>query len=699
MSDPVTYRREGRVGIIGIDSPPVNALGHGVRVGILSALDAAEADSEAQAIVLVCAGRTFIAGADISEFDKPPQAPFHDEVINRLENAAKPVIAAIHGTALGGGLETALGCHYRVAVADARFGLPEVNLGIIPGAGGTQRLPRLIGAAPALKIIVSGVPVGADEALSLGLVDHIVPDTLEAGALAFAEELLTEGKGPRKIADMNEHTGALGEEVLEQTRQLAQKVKPGQDAPLRAIEAVAYGLSHRFDEGLAKEQELFEACLHATQSQSLRHLFFAERMANKIPDVPPSTPVREIRSAAVIGAGTMGGGIAMALANAGIPVYLLDSDQEGLDRGFGIVKKNYESSARKGKLSPQELEKRLGLITPTLSYDDLKEVDLVIEAVFEEMDLKKAVFERLDEVCKAEAILATNTSTLDVDAIAATTKRPENVIGLHFFSPANIMRLLEIVRGAKTAADVIATSFALAKRIKKIGVLVGVCDGFVGNRMVHPYVREALFLLEEGALPQQVDRAMQRFGMAMGPFAMSDLAGLDVSWRIRKRQAATRPADERYAEIADLVCEAGRYGQKTGAGWYRYEQGSRLPQPDPSIESMILAESERKGIERREIGDEEIVERCVYALINEGARILEEGLALRSSDIDVIYIYGYGFPAYRGGPMFYGDTVGLKKVYEQVEAFHKRHGALWAPAPLLKSLAEERGRFSTWKKD
>lgn len=689
-----TYRREGRVGIITVDNPPVNAMSHGVRLGIVEGLNAAEADGEAQAVVLICAGNTFIAGADIKEFNAPMQEPFHDEVIERLENCPKPVIAAIHGTALGGGLETALGCHYRVAVPSAKCGLPEVNLGIIPGAGGTQRLPRLIGVEAAARIAATGEPIGAQEAHALGLVDAIVEGDLLAGAVGFAERCIAEGRGPRRVRDMQEKLAGATPELFARLRAEIAKAKKGLDAPQRALDAVEAATQLPFQEGLSKEKEIFFACLLSPQSMAMRHLFAAERRASKIPDVPADTPTRPIRSAAVVGAGTMGGGIAMNFANAGIPCVVLEMDQAALERGLGVVRRNYESTLKKGKLTQEQFDKRMGLLKPTLNYDDLKDTDIVIEAVFEDMAIKKEVFSRLDAVCRPGCILATNTSTLDVNEIAAATRRPEDVIGLHFFSPANIMKLLEIVRGAKTGKEVIATSFALAKTIKKVGVLVGVCDGFVGNRMVHPYVREALFLLEEGALPQQVDAAMTDFGFAMGPFAMSDLAGLDIGWRIRQRQAATRPKDERYAEIGDIVCEKGRYGQKTGAGWYRYEAGNRTPLPDPEVEQLIVEESRRKGITRREISNQEIVDRLVYALINEGARILEEGIALRASDIDVIYVYGYGFPPYRGGPMYYADAVGATTVYERVKEFHAQHGKLWEPAPLLERLAKEGGRFA-----
>jgi len=694
MSSVVSYSTRGKTGIMTIDSPPVNALSVAVRQGILDALHKGLEDASVDALVLTCAGRTFIAGADITEFDKPPENPWLDEVIVGLESSTKPVVAAIHGTALGGGLETALGCHYRVGVASARCGLPEVSLGIVPGAGGTQRLPRLIGPEFALDIIASGVPISAARALELGLLDKIIDGDLLDGAVTFARNVVDSGAPPRRIRDMTDKLTGFDPGIFDAARELFAKKQRGFNAPQRAIDCVEIATKSTIEVGLRKEREIFDLCLRSDQSEAQRHIFFAERAASKIPDVPKNTPIREIKTAAVIGAGTMGGGIAMNFANAGIPVYLMDATKEGLDRGIDTISRNYASGVKKGRMTQEKMDATMALITPTLAYNDLADVDIVIEAVFEEMELKKTIFGQLDAVCKPDAVLATNTSTLDVDEIAASTSRPEQVIGLHFFSPANIMKLLEIVRGKKTAKDVIATSFALSKAIRKVGVLVGVCDGFVGNRMVHPYIREALFLLEEGATPQQVDRAIYTFGMAMGPHAMSDLAGLDVGWRIRKRQAADRPSDERYCEIADKICESGNYGQKTGRGFYIYDPATRQSTPDPEVEALCVSESARKGITRRDITDEEIVERCIYALVNEGARILEEGIALRSSDIDVIYVYGYGFPAFRGGPMQYADSVGLSTVYKRICEFHEQHGKLWEPAPLLKKLAESGGTFS-----
>ena len=697
MSGVVKYERRGAVGILSINNPPVNALGALVRKGLVDALEAGMSDKEAQALVLICEGRTFIAGADITEFDKPMEGPDYNTVLNGMEAAEKPVVAAIHGTALGGGLETALSCHYRIAVPTARLGLPEVNLGIIPGAGGTQRLPRLVGVEAALEIVAGGVPIPADKAAAIGLVDQIVEGDLLEGALAYANALIAEGKGPRRCCDMEDKIKNVAPELFDGARAMMAKMRRGFNSPQRAIDAVEAATQLSFAEGLKKEGEIFMELVVSVQSAAQRHAFFAERAANKVPDVPKDTPILDIKCGAVIGAGTMGGGIAMNFANAGIPVFLIETSQEFLDKGMATITKNYASGVKKGRMTQEKMDKIMGLITPTLSYDDIADVDIVIEAVFEEMDIKKVVFGKLDAVCKPECILATNTSTLDVNAIAAITSRPEQVIGLHFFSPANIMKLLEIVRGAKTSKEVIATSFKLAKAMRKVAVLVGVCDGFVGNRMVFQYGRQAEFLLEEGALPQQVDKAIGEFGMAMGPFAMNDLAGLDIGWSIRKRQAADRDPNERYASISDKICELGRYGQKTGAGYYKYEAGSRMPVPDPEIDALVIAASEEKGMARRDISDAEIIERCIYAMVNEGAKILEEGIAQRSSDIDVIYIYGYGFPVYRGGPMHYADAVGLDKVYAKVCEFHAEHGEIWEPAPLLKKLAEEGKGFGDYK--
>jgi len=696
MAQQVRYERRGSTGVITVDNPPVNALSKAVRQGLVDCLMQGLGDEAAKTLVVIGAGRTFIAGADIKEFGKPLEPPDLNFVIAGIETASKPVIAAIHGTALGGGLEVALACHYRVAVPAAQVGLPEVKLGLLPGAGGTQRLPRLIGVKPALDIITTGDFVRAGKASELGILDAIVEGDLLEGALRFAEGAAGHGTAGRRIREREDKIAeARGNAALfEDYRGTVKKRARGQLAPLRSVDAVEAAANLPFAEGLKRERAIFEELVSSTQSRALIHAFFAEREAMAIPDMPPDTPTRAIKTAAVIGAGTMGGGIAMNFANAGIPVTVVETSQEALEHGLGIVRGNYAATVAKGRLDQAAMDKRMGLIKGTLDLAEVKGADVIVEAVFEEMAIKKELFARLDTLAKPGAVLATNTSSLDINAIAAQTSRPQDVIGTHFFSPANVMRLVEIVRGAKTGKDVIATTMKLARTLAKVPVLVGVCNGFVGNRMIFQYIREAEFLLEEGALPWQVDRALQEWGLAMGPFAMGDLAGNDVGWRIRKQQAASRPNDRRYSHLADQICEQGRFGQKTNAGWYRYEKGSRAPLPDAEIEALITAESKRLGIERRPIADDEIVKRTIYALVNEGAKILEEGIALRASDIDVIYLTGYGFPAWRGGPMFYADTVGLDKVHADVARFHAAQGYFWRPAPLLEKLAREGGRFS-----
>jgi 3-hydroxyacyl-CoA dehydrogenase len=699
MASVVSYERHGTVGVITVDHPPVNALSVDVRGGLIDCLNRGLADGGATAIVVMGAGRTFIAGADIREFGKPLVPPDLNEVIARIEASPKPVIAALHGTALGGGLEVALGCHYRCAVGSAQVGFPEVKLGLLPGAGGTQRLPRLIGVEPALEIIASGDPVPAAKALALGIVDEIVPGDLMGGALGFARRVVVEKRPLRKISASDEKVQAARENpaVFESFRKGIERRARGYFAPFKCIEAVQAAATLPFDAGLRRERELFIECLQSPQSKAQIYAFFAEREATKIPDVPKETPAQPIRRAAVIGAGTMGGGIAMNFANAGIPVTVVEATQEALDRGLAVVGRNYAATVEKGRLSQAEMDRRIGLIRGTLAYEAVADADIVIEAVFEEMGVKKQVFAKLDRLCTPSAILASNTSTLDIDEIASATSRPGTVIGTHFFSPANVMRLLEIVRGARTAKETIATATELARRIGKVWVLAGNCDGFIGNRMLAGYIREAGFLLEEGATPQQVDKVIYDFGFPMGPFAMSDLAGLDVGWRIRQGKAASRPRDLRDSPVADRLCERGRFGQKTGAGWFRYEKSSRAPLPDPEVEALIAASAREQGITRRTIGDEEILTRCLYPLVNEGARILEEGIALRASDIDVIYLYGYGFPRYRGGPMYWADTLGLKRVYGEIAAYHRTHGTYWEPAPLLKRLAEQGKGFRNGK--
>jgi 3-hydroxyacyl-CoA dehydrogenase len=698
MSEIVTYSVQGHLGVITLNNPPVNALSQskGVLQRILDAIKEGEHDQAVKAFLVLGSGRAFSGGADISEFGLPPAVGMANlpALAGYMDTVTKPIVAAIHGFALGGGLELALACHFRCAVAGTQLGVPEVKLGLLPGAGGTQRLPRLIGVERALPMIVSGDPIGPEKALELGLIDEIVKGDVAVAGASFANRVVREGREVRKTNALTAKLDQPAAGFFAAARERMAKEYRGYPAPLAIVDCVEAAVTLPFAKGVQRERELFEQLRASTESKALRHLFFAERQVSKIPDVPEDTQTRDIKSAAVLGAGTMGGGIAMNFANAGIPVKILEVSQEALDKGLGVVRKNYAATVSKGRLTQEDMDKRVGLLKGVTSYDDIKDADIVIEAVFEDMAVKKQVFEKLDKAARPGAILATNTSTLDVNEIAAVTARPESVVGLHFFSPANVMKLLEVVRAAKTSKETLATAMKLAKAIKKVGVVAGVCDGFIGNRMLHGYFREAGFLLEEGALPQQVDKVIEDFGFAMGPFRVGDLAGLDVGWYIRKRQAATRPAHLRYSKVADQICELGRFGQKTGAGWYRYEAGNRAPIPDPVVEALIVKASKEAGIERRQITDQEILERCMYALVNEGAEILEEGIALRASDIDIVYIYGYGFPRYRGGPMFYADTVGTAKVYESVKRFHDAHGESWTPAPLLERLAREGGKFN-----
>jgi 3-hydroxyacyl-CoA dehydrogenase len=700
MSELVSLSRDGEIGVITVNNPPVNALSPGVPEGIAAAIEKVTNDDAIKGAVLIGSGQTFIAGADIREFGKITSGQ-RKEGINFLnlllaiEDCQKPLLAAVHGTAFGGGLEVAMAFHYRVAVPSAQVGQPEVKLGLIPGAAGTQRLPRLAGVAKAVQMCADGNPIGAKEAFECGVIDRIVEGDLLQGAIAFLREKLASGEKPLKTRERNDKLGdeATNSPIFAAAREQAKKSARGMIAPLAAIDAVEAATKLSFAEGSAKEAELFKQCLFSDQSKALIHAFFGEREVAKIPGVPKETRVFEIKKAAVIGAGTMGGGIAMNYANAGIPVILKETTQEALDRGMATIRRNYENSVKKGRFSQDVMDQRMALITPQLTYDGCEDADIAVEAVFEGMDLKKQVFGELDQVCKQGAILASNTSTLNIDEIASATSRPEFVIGHHFFSPANVMRLLEIVRGKATSKEVIATSMNIARRLKKVGVLVGNCYGFVGNRMLHQYGREAQFLVEEGARPQDVDGALYKFGMAMGPLAVGDLAGLDVGWRIRKEHKHLEKPGVRRPLIADRLCEMGRFGQKTGAGWYKYDE-NRKPVPDPIVEELIEQIAAEAGIKRRTITEEEIIERTQYALINEGAKILEEGIALRPVDIDIIYLNGYGYPAWRGGPMWYADTVGLKKVYERIKQFHEEHGELWAPAPLLKRLAEEDKTFA-----
>ena len=689
-----TYQAHGDIAVITLDNPPVNGLGHATRSGIVDGVQRALDDAAIRAIVLIGSGKGFSGGADIREFNTPKalQEPSLHTVIRVVEDADKPVIAAIQGLAMGGGLELALGCHYRVATAGAQIALPEVKLGILPGAGGTQRLPRVIPLEQALNMIVSGTPVMSEKLAGTKLFDQMIDGDLQAGAIAFARSIADQRPLP-KVRDIRiDYKNADG--YLQFARNTVRAVAANYPAPQKCVEAVAAAVTKKFDDGLKFERDLFLELVQTPESKALRHAFFGERAASKIPDVPADTPLREIRSAAVIGAGTMGGGIAMNFANAGIPVTMLEMKQEALDKGLATIRKNYENTMKKGKLTQEQLDKRMSLITGTLAYEDLGLADIVIEAVFEDLAVKEAVFKKLDDVMKPGAILASNTSTLDVDKIASFTKRPQDVIGTHFFSPANVMKLLEIVRGKHTAKDVLATVMALAKKIKKTGVVSGVCDGFIGNRMVEQYIRQAGFLLEEGCLPEQVDKAIEKFGFAMGPFRMSDLAGNDIGWYIRKRRYVEKP-DVTYSKIADLLCEKGRFGQKTSAGWYDYKPGDRKAYPSNDVNQMIVQHSADIGVQRRKVSDQEIIERLVYALVNEAALILEEGIAMRASDIDMVYLTGYGFPLFRGGPMCYADTVGLPNVLRAIRKYGKgHHPEAWKPAPLLEKLAAEGKTFN-----
>ena len=702
MNDLVQLTKENGVAVITINNPPVNALSPGVPEGISEALDLIAQDHGVKAVVLIGGGRTFVAGADIKEFGKmtsgKPRGAGLLPLLLKIEDSSKPVIVAIHGTAFGGGLELAMAGHYRVAVSSAQVGQPEVKLGIIPGAAGTQRLPRLAGFAKALEMCTTGNAIHAEEAVKFGIVDRIIEGQLLAGAVAFAREVA--GKPAPKTRERNEKLGNASDNapIFSAAREIVAKKQRGLLAPIAAIDAIAAATKMPFEEGCQAEQKLFVECLFSEQSKSLIHIFFSEREVSKIPDIPKETTTIPIKSAAVVGAGTMGGGIAMVLANAGISVLLKEADQAALDRGLATIKSNYANSVKRGRFSQEAADERFKRVTPTLSYDGFANVDLVIEAVFEGMALKKEVFQELDRVCRPGAILASNTSTLSIDEIAASTSRPEFVIGTHFFSPANVMRLLEIVRGKASSKEVVATCMQLSKALGKVGVLVGNCRGFVGNRMFGPYRREAQFLVEEGAGIEAVDKALVDFGNAMGPLAVGDLAGLDVGWRIRKEYRHLEVPGIRQPFAEDRLCELGRFGQKTGAGWYKYDDQRRAI-PDPAVHELVRKWVTEAGIVQRKISAEEITDRSIYALVNEGARILEEGYALRASDIDIIYLNGYGFPAHRGGPMWYADTVGLKKVFDRVSEFHRQHGETWRPAPLLKRLAEQGKTFAQFGKE
>jgi 3-hydroxyacyl-CoA dehydrogenase len=687
----VEFRSDGEIGVIVVDNPPVNALSHGVRAGIMDGISRARDDAAIRALVIVCAGRTFIAGADITEFGKPPKAPSLLDLIAALDEMKKPTIAAMHGTPLGGGFEITLGCHFRVAAPGTRPGLPEIKLGLLPGAGGTVRLPRLIGAEKALRAILAGDPIPTKDALADGIIDEIIEGDLIASAVAFARRVLAEKRPLKRIRDSDEklvsaraNPALLSEAITPSIRR-----SRGTRAPMACLEAVKNALNLPFDQALKRERELFMELLLGEESKAQRHIFFAEREAAKVADLSADIKPREIKRAAVIGAGTMGGGISMCFASAGIPVTVVETSADALKAGLGRIEKNYRATAARGGISNADVDKRMALITGATELEAVKDADMVIEAVFEEMPLKQEVFGKLDKIAKRGAVLASNTSYLDINAIGAAAHRPPDVLGTHFFSPANVMKLLEIVRGKATAPDVLATALAIARKLGKVPVVVGVCDGFVGNRMLRARSIEAERMLIEGALPQDMDAAIVEFGFPMGQFAMGDLAGLDIGWRKRK-------ASGQRAEIIDALCEQGRFGQKTGKGFYRYEGGSRTPIPDPEVEALIVATSKRLGVARRPIDRQEIVERMIFPMINEGARILEEGVAQRPGDIDVVWIYGYGFPIWRGGPMFYADTVGLAYIRDQLAKFaaHSKDKNL-EPAPLLEKLAAEGRGFAS----
>ncbi|RXH16286.1 3-hydroxyacyl-CoA dehydrogenase NAD-binding domain-containing protein [Bradyrhizobium guangzhouense] len=690
MSEVVKLERHDEVGIVTVNSPPVNALSAAVRGGILECVKAAIADPAIKGIVLTCAGRTFIAGADITEFGKPPKPPALNDVLSEIENSPKPVVAAIHGNALGGGLEVALACHFRVAVKEAKLGLPEVKLGLLPGAGGTQRLPRAVGPELAVKMIVGGDPIGAADALKNGLIEEIVEGPASGGE-AFVRKLLAEKRPLRRLRDDNSKIAAAKADRSIFTNAVAAMTKKsrGLEAPFAAADAVGYAIDLPFDEGLKKEREGFLKLVASDQSKAQRYAFFAEREANKIAGVPEGTKSRPVNRVAILGAGTMGGGIAMSFANAGVPVTLIETGEEQLKRGMGIMQKNWEATAARGGIPADAPAKRMALINGVVGIENVGDADLVIEAVFETMAVKKEVFGKLDQYAKPGAVLASNTSYLNIDEIAKATKRPQDVLGMHFFSPANVMKLCEIVRADKTAPDALVTAVSIARKIAKVPAVVGVCDGFVGNRMLAQRGKQSEKLLFEGALPQQVDAVVTKFGMPMGPFAMGDLAGLDIGWRSRKDRGIK-------SEIADALCEAGRFGQKTGKGYYKYEAGSRAPMPDPEVEKLIDETLLRLGRKKRIVSDDEILERMMYPMINEGAKILEEGIAARPSDIDVVWLYGYGWPIYRGGPMYWADSVGLKHIADRLAFYAKEtNDPSLEPAPLLKKLAAEGKTFAS----
>jgi len=694
MKGTVNYELRGDIAVLEVDNPPVNPLSSGVRVGLCDQFDKANNDENVRGIVLKGAGNAFIAGADISEFGQKMEGPDLHTALKNIEYSEKPVVAAINGPALGGGLETALCCNYRIATEKSIVGLPEVNLGLLPGAGGTQRLPRIVGPSQALKIMLSGVPVPAKKALDQGILDSISTGDLVEDAISFLHKKLDETTEHPKVRDLNEKlVEARGNEnVMAEAKALASKSRKGQFAPGQIIKCVEAAIEEDdFDAGMKKESDLFLECLLHPQREAMIHIFFGERTAGKILDVPKDTETQKIGSAGVVGSGTMGGGIAMNFANAGIPVIVLDQDEKNLERGIGVIEKNYQMMVDRGRLSQEMKDGVMSLITPSLNYEDLGDCDIVVEAVYENLELKQEIFKKLDDVVKGDAILASNTSGLDIDAISSVTERPEKVVGTHFFSPANIMRLLEIVRGEKTSKETLATIMKLGKIIKKAAVMSLNAPGFIGNRMLFGYTQQANMLLLEGALPNQVDTALESFGMNMGPFRMMDLVGLDLGWRARKLAKLETPLTNK---IADALCEQERFGQKNGKGFYNYSDGSRAPNPAPENEEIYVKVAEENGFTRRDISDEEIVDRCILGLVNEGAKILEEGVAQRSSDMDIVYINGYGFPIWRGGPMFYANSIGLDKVLEKINKFAEKDQDFWKPADLLVALANNGGKFA-----
>ena len=694
MTSPVHYELVENIGIVTVDNPPVNALSHAVRQGLQDAIRTAQADAS-KAVLIICEGRTFIAGADITEFGQPPKDPRLDDLVDEIEASKKLVVAAVHGTALGGGFEVALASHYRCALDSARVGLPEVKLGLLPGAGGTQRVPRLAGVSAALDLITSGAPIGASKAAELGLVDQLVTGDLKSAALDYTRELIAANAAPRRVSELA--VTDVEASVFDEVRDKLEKRARGQNAPRRIVDCVEAAVKLPFAEGIELEREMFGESMRDPQSAAMRHLFFAERQAAKVRGLSRDTQCRTIQSVGIIGAGTMGGGIAMSMANAGIPVTILEIDADALEKGLAVVDKNYAGSVKRGKLSASAAAERRRAITGVMDYSAIGDVDLVIEAVFENLELKQEIFAKLDDACKPGAILATNTSYQNVNDIAAATKRPQDVIGLHFFSPAHIMKLLEVVRADKTADDVLATAMALAKRIGKMPVVSGVCYGFIGNRMLRPYMREAQLCLIEGGTPESIDTALYDWGMAMGPLSVGDLAGLDIGYKARQALPENERGDPRASRVPDILVEVGRLGQKSGAGFYRYDPETRKKTSDPAVLEIIEAAAEDLGIKRRTIDSREIVDRLILSLVNEGLRIVEEGIAQRPSDVDVVYVYGYGFPAYRGGPMHYADAIGVDKVLARINEFRDLLGEKnWTPAPLLEKLVTDKSTIADW---